>query len=86
MTPQASGSKSTKFFMSTMLLANTFTCLPSTSRTASFTPALSSSLARSRVRVSPASAMISPVRGSATGRARVRPDRRVHRAIFLLNL
>ncbi len=73
--------------MSTMELEKIFSSPPSSSWTqAVSTPKPSSLRAFSRPMTSPASARISPVRGSATGRARVRPLRRAEMASFLLYL
>ena len=69
-----------------MPLEMILTFLPSTSATATITPARSISLAFALVTTSPASARISPVSGAITGSASLQPARRAAMASFLLYL
>ena len=87
LTPTSAGSKSTKWARSTMPFVKMWTSLPSAAFTqASVTPQLSMYCARSKFTTSPASAIISPVTGSATGAASAWPMRRPEMESFLLNL
>ncbi len=80
-------SKSTYLEMSTIPLETTRTSLSSSTFTVTeVTPASSIFSARARETVAPASAITSPVEGSATGRASTCPARRPARFSFLLYL